>query len=231
MRRIQYLLLGFLLLALSGCAFYRSQVPVASSYEATFQNKMQAAGHWDVLAEDTAERIMKGLEDREDLLLTPIYLTPPDDRPFSIAFYNLLTSRLVSRGMQVSLDKEADNLDVSYHVYGVQNSKRFQRPPLGSFTVLAGGARVAHALTETSDWLTAGIAVGALADIASGALSSETETEVVITVSMSYNNRFVVHHSSIYYINPSDYQQYVDPNDGGYRITPFGQRPMRVVNQ
>ena len=192
---------------------------------------MQAAGHWRVLAEDTADRIMKALEDREDLLLIPMYLTPPDDRPFSLAFNNLLTSSLVSRGMQVSLAEEAENIDVSYNVYAVKHSERFQRPPLGTFTLLASGISAASTLSSAAEWITAGVTAGVLTDLGVGAVASESQREVVISIAMSHNNRFVVHHSSVYYIHDPDVEQYIDPLGGGHQIDAFGPRPVRVVNQ
>lgn len=220
-----------LLLLMGGCEAYRSQVPVATTYKAEPQYKMQSAGHWQVLATDVADRILKAIEDRDDLLLKPLYLEPPNSRPFSVGFYKLLTSELVSRGMQVSLERESDVVDVEYDVLAILHNPRGQRPPIGTFTALSAGVSVARALNSVSEWIPAAIGAGMLADLASGAVTSTSNREVLISVSMSYNNRYVVHTSSVYYINDPDYEQFVDPQSRGHYVQEFQSRPVRVTRQ
>lgn len=220
-----------LVASLAGCELYRSQVPVAATYQAEPQYKMQSAAHWNVLAADVAGRIMKALEDRDDLLMKPLYFVPPNNRPFSVGFYKLLTSELVSRGMQVSLEREEDVVDVEYDVLAILHKDRFQRPPIGTFTALSAGVSAARALHSMAEWIPTAIGAGVLADIASGALTSPSSREMLISVSMSYNNRYVVHTSSVYYINDPDFDQYVDPLARGHYVQEFKPRPVRVTSQ
>jgi len=216
---------------LSGCVLYRSQIPVATTYEAEPQYKMQSAGHWQVLASDVADRILKAIEDRDDLLMKPLYLEPPNSRPFSLGFYKLLTSELVSRGMQVSLERESDVVDVDYDVLAVLHNDRMQRPPIGTFTTIGAGVSAARALNSMAEWIPAAIGAGVLADLAGGAITSSSNREVLISVSMSYNNRYVVHTSSVYYINDPDFEQFVDPEARGHYVQEFKARPVRVTAQ
>ena len=53
--RLFILILG-VIFALVGCA----QAPKPTAYPLTFQKKMQAASHWDLLAEDVADQIAVG---------------------------------------------------------------------------------------------------------------------------------------------------------------------------
>lgn len=220
-----------LAVSLSACVLYRSQLPVATTYEAEPQYKMQSAGHWQVLASDVADRIFKAIEDRDDLLMKPLYMEPPNSRPFSLGFYKLLTSELVSRGIQVSLERENDVVDVEYDVLAVLHNDRMQRPPIGTFTAISTGVSAARALNSMAEWIPAAIGAGVLADLASGAVTSTSNREVLISVSMSYNNRYVVHTSSVYYINDPDYEQFVDPMARGHYVQEFKPRPVRVTAQ
>ncbi|ABB39196.1 hypothetical protein Dde_2399 [Oleidesulfovibrio alaskensis G20] len=225
------IILFFAAFMLAGCAAYRSQLPVAATYPATPQYKMQSAGHWQVLASDVADRIEKALGDRDDLLTVPLYLRSPGSRPFAVGFYRLLTSELVSRGLQVSLNREKDNVNVDYAMYVVHHSPRYQRPPVGTFTAIAAGVSAARGLESISEWIPAAIGAGILADLASGAVARPSDNEVVISVSMSHNNRYVVHTSSVYYINDPDWELYMAPGESGTFVEEYEALPVRVVNR
>ncbi len=231
MRNIIYVLCIALAGLLAGCEVFRSQVPVAVTHEAEPQYKMQAAGHWRVLASDVADRIAKAIDDREDLHKRPLFLTPPDVLPFSRGFHTLLTSELVSRGMQVSVVREPNGVDVDYDVMAVLHNDRFQRPPIGSFTALAGGISAARMLDSMSEWIPAAIGAGVLADIVSGAITEISDREILISVSMAHNNRYVMYTSSIYYINDPDYRQYVSTDPVEIPAEEFTPRRVRVTGK
>ena len=195
-----------LLLGVAGCA---SQIPVAGTYESTTQPKMQAAQHWDVLAADVADVVEDSLIERDDLEGIPVFVAQPGERAFSQVFHRLLISQLVSRGIQVSV-REEDTLTLDYRVLAVRHSERFQRPPFGTFTALPLGIIAARAL-DTDGLLNAALAAGVLADVAVGHWGMYSDNEVVITSSLTYNNRYVSHQSSVYYINDPDWAHYAEP--------------------
>jgi hypothetical protein len=74
---------------------------------------------WSRMATATALRVYKALDDRTDLVALPIRITPPNARPFALAYQNLLATELVSRGMQVSLAPEADAVELDFAVHAV----------------------------------------------------------------------------------------------------------------
>ncbi len=76
-------------------------------------------GDWSRMATATALRVYKALDDRSDLVALPIRITPPNARPFALAYQNLLATELVSRGMQVSLAPEADSVELDFAVHAV----------------------------------------------------------------------------------------------------------------
>ena len=115
-------LLGLLtMLALAvffaGCS--TAPVPPRVNPTAYTQERVQAADHWRNMAEDTAKSVVHALEERRDLIARPLYIQPPNGRPFSIAFYDLVKSELVSRAVQISQTLEPDTLRLEYHVQTV----------------------------------------------------------------------------------------------------------------
>ncbi len=196
---------------LAGCY---SQIPQAVTYEMSTQEKMQAAYHWEVLADDVADMVEDAIDDRDDLQFMPIWVNRREDRAFYLAFEDLLKSQLVSRGMQVSVEPDP-TLVLDYRVLCVQHSDRYQRPPMGSFTALPLGVAVARGMTSWEDWLAGAMAAGVIMDVSSGYLAGYSDKEIIISVALSYNNRYVLHTSSIYYINDPDWRQYAHPVPGG----------------
>jgi hypothetical protein len=103
---------------LAGCA--RSSIPVPQKPVAYTQEKAQAADHWRDIAVDVADKIRDALVERTDLTTKPLYVTPPDSRPFMAAFHQVVKSALVSRAIQVSERREPDSAQVEYDVVTVK---------------------------------------------------------------------------------------------------------------
>lgn len=74
---------------------------------------------WSRMATATALRVYKALDDRRDLVALPIRITPPNARPFALAYQNLLATELVSRGMQVTLAPEEATVELDFAVHAV----------------------------------------------------------------------------------------------------------------
>lgn len=102
---------------LAGCT--RSGIPVPENPIAYTQEKMQATEHWRDVAVDIADKIRDALVERTDLVVKPLYVVPPDSRPFMLAFHQVVKSALVSRAVQVSEGREADSVLVEYDVLTV----------------------------------------------------------------------------------------------------------------
>jgi hypothetical protein len=210
---------------LAGCY---SQIPVSVSHDQTEQRLMQAAHHWEVLADDVAEQVEDALDDRDDLEELPLDVRAASaaDTPFARGFAALLTSRLVSRGLQVAVEPE-NALTLEFRVLRVVHAERFQRPPMGTFTALAGGVAVTRALTTMTDWIGAGLAAGALADVAVGRYAPYHANEVVISAALVRQNRYVLHDSAIYYINDREWWHYEAPPEPASAPAVTGMDPAR----
>ena len=114
-------LLNFLLivlpLGLIGCA---NQVPAPSTYEPSYQAKILAAHHWNLLATSVAQRLQQALAglNGEDKLV--MYVKHPRNATvFNNAFHELLETQLMQSGFGVTRNAANATLAVEYNVrYG-----------------------------------------------------------------------------------------------------------------
>ncbi|ALG67495.1 hypothetical protein [Beggiatoa leptomitoformis] len=241
-----YLIVAFLatVVVLSGCS--RRPVPLATSYPLTTQQKMQAAHHWDVLADDVAARLKATLEAGFGApeQFPDIYIPEPDKKrsQFSQTFYHLLTTQLVRRGVSVITNRARpsqggsgyvdaiafDNnvMVIDYDIQVIQhNDRRLSYPPPGIYTALAGGVWLVAQAVDTWEKaalavfpITVGMDINAAADMY---LPGETNTEVVITLTATRGQQHFFADTGIYYINTGDSDQYDDTMG----------KSMRVVNE
>ena len=202
--KLAILTMLMLIVFLAGCT--RSHVPVPEKPVAYSQEKAQAAEHWRDIAVDVADKIRDALVERTDLVTKPLYVVPPNSRPFMLAFHQLVKTELVSRAIQVSEERERDTVQVEYDV----------------ITVLHDASRLGEGIY--SHLADLGIGLGR---IFSGA--SASKHEIVVNVRMAYDNRYVVHLSYLRYINDADWALYLspdstDPSSGKNRV-------IRVTNR
>lgn len=201
---------------LSGC--FRpdtSQAPMATTWDLTEQQRMQAAHHWDVLARNEA----RGIIANQRLHSRPLYiLSPISATPFARGFHSLLESQLVQQGALVSTQPEGSVI-INYDVQVVTHSERgFIRRPQGTFTALAAG--VAVALQPINHWAEPALALipgAALFDAFSGNLADVGNEEVIITTRASEFDTLLYSSSNIYYINGGDSNHY--ESRGGMRVS------------
>ena len=183
---------------LGGCA--STEIPLAETPPLYSQQKIQAADHWDNVANTVAMRIQKSMEDRPDLVNKPVYVVLPNTRPFSMAFHSLLLTRLVSKGMQVSDKPEPDSLMLNYNVQTVlHESGASWTPSLASM----------------------GIGV---VNLVTGSYTSRSDHEIIVNTSMLYKNRYVMHLSIVCYIDDDEWPMYISPES----FDPSGARSRTV---
>ena len=200
-------------LATAGCA---SQVPVAETYPVSYQKKAKAAHHWDVLASDVVAQTEASLEKNDFLNGRVLYVMPPHERTtFNKAFGNFLVSQLVNRGLPVSPRREGAVM-VQYETQLVQhNSERPNYSP-GMLTMLTAGVLVARDIAlyaPTESQMLGGLALVGLADLGFGHLAGgPTKTELIVTTSITADDRFVMRKSDIYYLEEVDASLFVEPH-------------------
>ena len=204
-------------LLLTGCA-YRG-IPLAVSYPMSTQPKMQAARHWEVLAEHTADRLVQTLDVTfPNAVVKPAlfirYTQEQEKVPFARAFFHMLTSRLVQKGLVVVNNADYSNaLMVDYDVQVLEHKDRRKfNPPLGTYTALSGLVWwVAHGVDRWSDPTLAVYPAAAGAELYTAAkyyLPGETNTEVIITTSASMGQQYIFQETNTYYVNSGDADHY-----------------------
>ncbi len=217
-----------ILLLLIGCT--HTPIPLATSYPISTQQKMQAAHHWNVLAQHLAERLKASVGTTFGGSPTPPALIvriskEQEKTPFGKTFYHLLVSKLVQQGMVVLTNSAgagvtyvdtlsyANNLVVDYNVQVIQHKdRRLTYPPFGTFTGLGATLwLVAEGLDSWTHPEMAILPLTAIADIYAAKdyyLPSKTNTEVVITTTATLNQQYIFGSNDIYYINDGDYDHY-----------------------
>lgn len=230
-----------LFMFIGGCTYYEkpyqpraaqpvsSQVPVPTGYSLTTQKKMQAVQHWELLAGDVARRIENSLEARSIPMGSySIYVAPPGSTPFEKSFYDLVLTKMVQKGLNVSRS-ESQSMVLSFDLEMVRHSERMVRTQQGVYRSLAPGMYVkrqppgqASPGTIAPQERQVG---GAMVNVESGAYTPELPSvEVMVTTSLTMNDNYIMRDSSIYYINDADWDHYKqhsiyrDPSKVNYRL-------------
>lgn len=192
-------------LALAGCN--SAPIPLAKNFELTSQPKVRSAGHWELLSRDvvaqtraTLERVGYGME-------TPVHVAfPLHPSPFDLAFRDFLITELVQGGALVQRDPGAA-LEVSYHTQLVRhNSDRPHFIP-GQYTMIAAGLMAAYGLRHEhiDAQLLGALGLTVAADYASSVASGgPTNTEMVLTTTVTRAGQYVARKTDVYYLENAD---------------------------
>jgi len=208
-RSLAALLLGAVLL-LGACA----RIPQPATYPFSDQQKMQAAQHWDVLANNTADQINRELI-RSGFLETPLYVkhtcgrpdpcAPGATTPFDEGFNDLLVSQLVNFGIPTQEKPDSRGLTVEYKVQVLYHqSGRIKRIWPGVLTALTGAVIV----LQDAPWEAIALAAAVAGDLAGGTQVINGHYEVIVSTSIVHDNIYLMRKSSIYYINDPDFWHY-----------------------
>jgi hypothetical protein len=209
-----------------GCASKNIEYPRATMYPNSTQQKMQAAAHWNALAENEAKLIAQLLPSDSVVHITSHISCESgecDDEnkkksPFRTAYKDLLTTQLFRKGVKVALESEPNTYDLSYNVQVVKHKDRAGLPVTpGSLT---GSTVTAFGIYKASaSWDPAALVALPLAVAGDMYLYNRTETvssnsEVLVTTKISKGNRVIVSDSHIYYFNAGDKKHYEDKVNG-----------------
>ncbi len=164
-------------------------VPLAEMYPQSFQHKLQAAHHWDLLAKAEAAKINELLKgDRATL-----YIEQPAENSgdFHRAYHDLLTSHLVSNGRTVLVDerlaKTNDAYTLKYSVKVVQHRDRFDAKSNHKESFLRKNDMPFEIKLREKQ---------------------VTPTEVLVTTQIQHQGRLLMSDSMLYYLNTGDTQNY-----------------------
>jgi hypothetical protein len=176
---------------------------------------MQAAHHWNVLAEDLANRINNELI-RSDFLHSPVYVketcgndaepcAPETTSDFNEGFRDLLITKLVDFGIPTSAGPDSEAIVVNYKVQLVHHhAQRLRTLRPGLITALTTAISVMR--NAPAELLAISLAAGA--DYGNTTYAKTTNLEAIISTSMIFRSKYLFRSSDIYYINSADYHHY-----------------------
>lgn len=189
---------------LTGCATPYSETPLATNFPTGKQQKLQAAAHWNLIANDVAKQLAASLKGKP--VLPPVYVNQTGNKTeFDKVFSSQLISALVAEGFVVH-KRPTGAVYVDIDTQPVQfSANRPQYKHAGTATVLTAGVWALYQATP------AGIATAAVvgadaymwfrSEFATGATP---QTEIVITASVSDSNQYLARTTSVYYVADSD---------------------------
>lgn len=208
--RLSPLLTALVLCLAVGC----TRIPQPQGFPYSDQRTMQSAHHWNVLANDVANRINTELL-RQHYFNSPVHVRhscgkpntcgPGATFPFDEGFNDLLTTQLVRFGVNTQVSPDSTALTVDYKVQVVYHpDPPSQWPQPGVLTALTTGIMV---LRDAPSEIIA-IAAAAAVDTLRATSVVNGHYEVIITTSIIDRNRYVLRTSDIYYINDADFWHY-----------------------
>ena len=201
-------------LIISGCAARHSEVPLATNFPTTKQEKLQAASHWEVITADMAKELSASLPTP---LAGSLYVQATQDTPFNRAVKDQLVTSLVRSGHTVAKTPDgAIKVDVDTQVVEF-SPNRSQNKWIGVPTALVTGAWALRAVeTKSGPNTTTAVGVTALAvgsDIyrwfkSEDASGPTPRTEIIVNVSVSDDQRYIARTTNVYYVTDTDRELY-----------------------
>ncbi|MCT4534288.1 hypothetical protein [Halodesulfovibrio sp.] len=197
-----------------GCVKVRREPTFARTSSSVAHTEYVAVDDWGVWASEVADKVEKAVNDRPDIAGKPIYMRPLNGRAFATGFYSLLSTELISRGLQVAVLQEEDMVVLSYATLPVssENEKTYVAMESG----LIGGSK-------------AGGEIAAKGDFERYDMWDESEKRaIILSIGLSYNNRYVMHTSSILSVAEEERGNFVSPYERGYKVKEFPARNIKV---
>lgn len=217
---LRLLTVAFALTALTACQGGYTPQPRATMFQATNQNVLRSAGHWDVLAANEAAAVSQVIP-AGSLLGMPA--ASPAHSPFEQAYRNMLTSQLVTSGVQVALSPASAVYQLDYDVQVVKHTDRdslWPRP--GTATAFFAIGTLAANVRHWSDQSLAMIPVALGLEYLT-LLWRDTDsaiTEVVVNSRVHDGVRLLSSNSNVYYFRDDDEHNFT----GGGRAFPVVAR-------
>ena len=202
-------------LILSGCAARYTPAPLAANFPSTKQAKLQATYHWSIVASAVEQQLAMELKKTPT---RPLFITmPADPSPFQRALATQLTTALVNDGYTVArAPAGALKIDLDVQTLMFAADRPQYRPYLGQRVPLASGVWMARELAAPP--VENRPLDPAAAEFAPGATP---RTEIIVTISVSDQYRYLARNTSAYYVADADYALYgiTEPEPENTRLT------------
>ncbi|WP_374489701.1 hypothetical protein [Zoogloea sp.] len=211
----------------AGCTPRYADVPAPTRFENSTQQKIQAAQHWQKIAEHMAIQIGSDLQGKLNgrALFIPLQ---EGEQAFVSGFRELLITSLVQQGVPVSTDKRnALTVDVRYSIYKFNPERSANTYKYGQITALtaglwsaggiigaivdsssSAGATAAASVLAVGAAETLGWALNEAGEAGKHAPGSVPRSEIVLTLSISDQSQIIARRTQIYYATDTDQDLY-----------------------
>jgi hypothetical protein len=192
----------------------------------TVQPKVRSAGHWELVSSDVVAQTLATLDKVGVAPGTQLHVAlPANPSSFDLAFRDFLITKLVQSGAPVQ-QMPGQTLDVTYHTQLVRhNSERPHFIP-GQFTMIAAGLMAAYGLRHEhlDAQLLATLGLTAAADYGASINSGgPTNTEMILTTTVTRGGQYIVRKTDVYYLENADTPLFMRPS--------YKNVNMKVVSQ
>lgn len=234
-----------ILLALFSFAFFGcSPAPHLCHPEFSYQKKIEAAHHWEILAEDFSKQIAASLETENGQTVSAsgldkphIYIQTNDLSPFGKAFRSNLVNELLSFGYHIA-HRPDDALTLRWSVQKISHKadRRMSSFP-GAFTAITALGYGVYKIFDESTAFAATITTGAVIDLEDQFGDSVfpghvPHTEINLIMSISDNGVLLSRQTGTYYVNEEDRCHYDDIADfEGRETAPLPGKNYRIANK
>lgn len=196
-------------LSLIACNSGYPPQPRAINFPAVQQNHIRSAAHWQLMADNEAQRLATTLPQEASI---NIRLAGKESSPFEQAYRRMLTAALVDAGIPVSLSPETATYYLDYDLQLIQHSESdrgwLPRPGTASAWIA-----IATSSANVRNWTNQEYALIPLAlglDVFT-ALWRDTDgsvAEVIIHSQLQNAQQVIAANSHVYYFNGEDMRQY-----------------------
>lgn len=224
----------------TGCASRYADTPAPTRFANEDQQKLQAARHWQLIAEHFAGQLAAGLNGK--LAGRALYVPQPGgEQLFVEGFRELLITALVERGVPIAVSESgAVVADVRYNAYRFRPERLASTYYYGEATTLAAGLWAVSSVLVGNLSSATGVEAGtklvtaALGVDGFGWLKNEAfgnarfasgpvpQSEILLTVSVADGGRIVSRYSNIYYTADADADLYWTRSGGGATLKLVG---------
>ncbi|MGD9824333.1 MAG: hypothetical protein AB7U36_08125 [Desulfobacter sp.] len=248
-----------LLSSFSFCLFSCSQAPKVVENPFSFQKRLEATHHWEILAKDFSkqlglflegntinkvgsgyimEREVRALEQVNTAPTKPsIYIQTNDRSVFGKTFRQSLVNELIVLGYPIAYSQEGA-LTLRWSVQKIEyKADRTMNKVPGTYTALAAIGYGVYKLCSETSAFGATIVAGAVID----ALDQGGEylfermapkSEINLAITISHDGSLLARQSGVYYINSEDAEQYANiPDFEGREEMSLPGKIFFVVNQ
>lgn len=219
---------ALLITSLSACSSLNSQyqVPVPKDHRKDFQTQLQAAKHWDIVAEDVAKQAVESLKNQGLLKLPMSVKNLSNSSVFEKSLNQFVTTHMVNQGALIKVSTEEsqkfDKMVLEQEIQVVKfksdrsNRLKSDYTPGESTATAVGLVTLRNAVTRwSSDSLLAGaIGLGIARDAVmmsnryDDSLKEIPNVEVIVHSSIIKDGIYVMRRSNAYYFNEPDKNLY-----------------------